>query len=582
MTEVERARQHGFAETELQRAKEELMRSFERVYAERDKINSASLAGSFVDNFLTGESIPSIETSYAIGRQLIPAITLADVNAKATELVSQDNRVVLVVAPEKAGLTPPSDADLATTLDKVKSKKIDAYVDTVTAAALVETPPSPVDVVKRREIPEIATTEIVLANGVRVLMKQTDFKNDQVVFNSWSPGGMSLVPDPDLTEARLATAIAGQSGVGAFDLTALQKVLTGKQVSVSPVVSETGEGFGGSASPKDLETLFQLIYLYATAPRIDRSAFDVIKTQLRTVLQNRTLTPGSALEDAVREALYGKSPRVGPPTLEDIDTLDFDKVAAIYRDRFADLSDSTFVFVGSFDPKTLETLARTYLGNLPAKSRKEAWKDVSPDAAGGVLERTIKKGKDERSIVQIIFSGPAKTDEAARALLSALERALSIRVREELREERGGVYSPNVQASIQKVPDEEYSVVISFSCDPKRAEELAGAVFTVIDDLQKNGPSADVLAKVKEQGHRALEEGERTNFFWLGTLSRLATQPGSDLLDVTHFQERVAGLTAENIRTAAQTYLRRDRYVKAILLPEAAPAQPAAATPAAN
>jgi zinc protease len=576
MTEVERARRHGFTATELQRAKDEMLRGYERLYAERDKINSAALVGDYVSQFLTGEAASSIDVAYQLSKQLIPAITLADVNAKSAELAAPNNRVLLVLAPEKQGLTPPTEAELTATVDKVKSKQIDAYVDAVTASSLMEKTPTPVEITKERQIPEIGVTEFYLANGIRVLMKQTDFKNDQVLFNSYSPGGTSLISDADLTEARLATAVAGQSGVGAFDLTALQKVLTGKQVGVAPTVSETGEGFSGSASPKDLETLFQLVYLYATAPRIDRAAFDLIKTQLRTALQNRSLTPGAALDDAVREALYGKSPRIGPPTLEDIDTLDFDRLSAIYRDRFADLGDSTFVFVGSFDPAVLKTLARTYLGNLPAKNRKEAWKDVSADPAGGVVERVVRKGKDERSVVQLIFAGPTKTDEETRTLLTAIERVLNIRIREELREERGGVYAPGVQASVQKIPDEEYTVTISFSCDPKRADELASAVFTILDDLQKNGPSADVLAKVKEQGHRTLEEGERTNGFWLGTLSRLATAPGGDLLEVTHFDERVTALTSEKIRDAAREYLRRDRYVKAILQPEAAPAaQPA-------
>jgi zinc protease len=576
MTEVERARRHGFTATELQRAKDEIMRSYERLYAERDKINSAALVNDFVTHFLTGEATPSIDASYALAKQIIPSVTLADANAKVAELVSTNNRVLLVTAPEKAGLATPTETEIAAAFDRVKSKQIEPYVDAVTASSLMEKAPAPVAIAKEREIPEIGVTEVVLANGVRVLMKQTDFKNDQVLFNSWSPGGTSLVSDTDLTEARLATAVAGQSGVGAFDLTALQKVLTGKQVGVAPNITETGEGFSGSASPKDLETLFQLVYLYATAPRIDRSAFDLVKTQLRSVLQNRSLTPGAALDDAVREALYGKSPRVGPPTLEDIDTLDFDRLAAIYRDRFADLGDSTFVFVGSFDPATLKTLARTYLGTLPSTARKEAWRDVSADPAGGVIERTVRKGKDERSVVQIIFSGPAKTDEEARTLVTAIERVLSIRVREELREERGGVYSPGVQTSVQKTPDEEYSVVISFSCDPKRADELAAAVFTIVDDLQKNGPSADVLAKVKEQGHRAIEEGSRTNGYWLGSLARLATAPGGDLLEVTRFDGRVAALTAEKIRDAMRLYLPRDRYVKAVLQPEAPPAQPAA------
>jgi zinc protease len=568
MTEVERVRRHGFTEAELKRSKSAVLRALERRYNERDKTNSAAVAQDYISHFLTGDAIASVELTYALAQRLLPDIALADVNAGASELVAPNNRTVLVTAPGKEGTKLPSEADLAAAFGRVQTKTVEPYVDTVAGASLVEKPPVPADVVTERTIPEIGVTEIVLANGVRVLMKPTDFKNDEVVFGAFSPGGNSLVTEADYPEARMAPAIVAQSGVGAFDLASLNKLLYDKQVSVSPSISELGEGFGGRASPKDLETLFQLVYLYATAPRTEQAAFEIVKNQARTALVNRSLTPGAALQDALVEALYGRTIRRGPLPLEEIDRLDFERSVGVYRERFADLGDATFVFVGSFDVEQVKALARTYLGALPAAGRKETWRDVAPDPPPGVVERAVRKGQDERSIVQLVFAGPIEATMEARHLAGALERVLSIRIREELREERSGIYSPSVNAGVQKIPDQVYTVAIGFSCDPKRVDELVGAVFTLVEDLQKNGPSADLVAKAKEQESRALEEQMRSNYFWLSTLQRLATTPGEDLLEVTRYGDLAASLTAEKIQRAAQDLLRRDRYVKVVLYPE--------------
>jgi zinc protease len=569
MTEVERARRLGFGEAELQRSKNAVLRLYERQYNERAKTNSAAFAQDYAAHYLTGEAIPGVELTYALAQRFLPGLTLADVDAKAAELVAPEGRAVIVTAPGKQGARPPSEAELAAALGRVQTKSVDPYVDSVATASLVEKPPLPVEIVSEREIPEIGLTEIVLANKIRVLMKPTDFKNDEVVFSAFSPGGNSLVADADYPEARVVTAVVAQSGAGAFDLPALNKLLYDKQVSVSPGISELGEGFNGRASPRDLETLFQLVYLYATAPRADKSAFEIVRSQARAALANRSVTPGAALQDALVEALYGKTIRRGPLPVEEIDRLDFDRAAAIYRERFADLGDATFVFVGSFDVDRLKTLARTYLGALPSGGRQESWRDVSPDPPAGVVERSVYKGQDERSIVQLVFTGPISATPENRTLLGALERALAIRIREELREERSGIYSPSVHAGVQKIPESRYTVSIGFACDPKRVEELIGAVFALIDDVRKNGPSTDVVAKVKEQDMRALEEQKRSNYFWLGSLERLATTPGEDLLEILRYDEMLAALTGDRMRQAAEEYLPKDRYVKVVLYPEA-------------
>ncbi len=568
LTEAARVRQHGFTETELARQQRETLRAYERAFNERDNTDSGAYAREYVGNFLEAEPIPGIAYEYQLVEDLLPGITVEEVNARAAELLAERNRAVIVAMPEKEGLTPPTEADLAAVLARVQQKPIAPYVDDVSDAPLVPDIPAPAAVTAERAVAEVGVTEITLANGVRVVMKPTDFKQDEVRFTAFSPGGSSLVPDADYLAASTADALVTRSGVGAFDRTALQKKLAGKVASASPFIGEVEEGLRGSASPEDLETLFQLIYLYFTAPRADSSALEAFQNQQRAFLINRANTPFGPFQDSLIVALYGHDPRRQVPTVEQIDALDLQKAFAIYQDRFADAGDFTFIFVGNFAPDTLRALARTYLGTLPAAGRAETWRDVAPDPPQGVVRKTAGKGLDPQSQVALVFSGPFRYDRLHRHRLRSLEGVLDIMLREELREKRAGVYSTAVQSSASDRPDSTYQVFVFFGCAPERARELAEAVFEQIKSLQDDGASEDYLARVKEQQRRERETSLEENGFWIGVLDFYYSHPQEDLLDVLRYDEMIESLNADDLREAARRYLRKDRYVEVVLYPE--------------
>lgn len=567
LTEAARVREHGFTETELARQKQETLRAYQQAYNERDKTNSSAFAREYVSHFLEDEPAPGIAFEFETVRQLLPGISVDEVNALAEELLASQNRAVVVVMPEKEGLTPPTKEQLASVIESVQDASVEAYVDDVEDRPLIENSLDGADVAATSFVSEIGVTVVELTNGVRVVMKPTDFKEDEVKFTAFSPGGSSLLPDHEAFEAETSTSIVTRSGVADFDRTQLEKMLAGKIVSVSPYVSETEEGFNGSASPEDLETLFQLIHLYFTSPRTDQDAIESYQNQMRSSLENRAANPMAVFNDSLIAALYDDHIRRVPPTIEMVQSVDSEDVMRYYEDRFSDAGDFTFVFAGSFDVDRLTELSKTYLGSLPTIDRDETWRDVAPDLPEGVVETTVHKGVGQQSWVALAFSGPFAYDRENRHAIRSLSDALTILLRRDLREDRGGVYGVSVNTSTSDRPDETYTMFIYFSCAPERVDELTEAVFTQIEKLKAEGPPEDVVSTVKEQQRRERETDLRTNDFWVSVLDFYYSRD-EDVLDVLRYEELIQSMTGEEIREAAQTYLDMDRYVKGVLYPE--------------
>ena len=570
VTELERVRRYGFTETELIRAKATLLRGYEQQYAEREKSDSGSYAGAYVDAFLTQAATPGIAIRYALAQRFLPAIQLAEVNQQATTLLQNQSRYLLVVAPEKKELTLPSEAELAAVLTQVQAAQIEPYVDQVAAAQLMTTLPAPVAIISETTDSQLGITQFTLANGVQVILKPTDFKADEVLLRAVSPGGSSLVADADFREADNISTIVTNSGVGDFDYNGLTRLLNGKVVNLSPYIDQLNEGFQGSSSTKDLETLLQLLYLYVTKPRADKSAFTTFQDQMRTALENRSLSVDAAFGDAITHARYGDSIRYRPLTLAEVDGFDLQRAVEIYHERFADTSDFTFVFVGNFDVDALKKLTQIYLGNLPAGTRHENWKDVKPNPPPGQIEQTIYKGQDEQSRSFLLFTGTIDPTPRNRLLLRLLQDVLDIRLRNDLREERSGTYSPGVSANIAKNPDQSYGFYVTFGSDPKRVEELIKATWGDIADVKAQGPHADEFEKVTEQARRSHEKALRENQYWLTQLGDHAADPAEPLDNLLSFDETLASIQPADIQQAATDYLPIDRYIKVIQLPEAA------------
>ena len=568
LTEAERAQKFGFTAGELEREKASALRRIERAYNERDKTESSGLADEYVRNFLEREPIPGIAREYQLYREFLPGITLAEVNAVFPARFTAENRVVTASGPEKAGSAVPDEAALLATLSATRA--VTPYDDRVSSEPLMSSPPEPGTITARKEVPEIGVTEWTLGNGVRVILKPTTFKNDEVLMTATSPGGTSLVTDAEYASASVAAAVVQESGLGAFDQTALQKKLAGKIVSVSPTVGELEEGLNGSASPADLETMFQMIHLFFTAPRFDSSAFESFRSRMITMLANRDLRPESAWEDTIAVTMARHHPRRKPWDVAMLNAVDAKTAYGVYRDRFADAGDFTFTFVGAFTRDALEPLVKRYLASLPSRGRRETWRDVGVRAPGGEIRKEVRRGIEPKSSTRTVYNGEFTWNAARRYELSSLGAVLRIKLRESLREEKGGTYGVGAGGNAFGRPRPEYRFTIAFGCAPERVEELLGVTEAVVDSLRRFGVGAEYVAKVQETQRREREVDLQTNRFWLNSLSFLYGY-GEDPRQILKHNELVDSLSPAMIKAAANRYLTPERKAQFLLFPAAAP-----------
>jgi zinc protease len=567
LTEAERVARFGFTSTELDRARANLARSVERAVIEKENQQSGTLADEFIRNFLQREPIPGIVYENELYKRFLPQITLAEINSLAKDWTPNRNRVVAASAPDKPGLAVPTEAKLAAVMATAADKPLTAFVDTVGTAPLLDAPPAPGSVVKTTTRAEYGITEWELSNGVKVVLKPTTFKEDEVVFRATGPGGSSLASDQDYVAASTAAQVVSAGGVGKLSAVDLRKTLAGKAVSVNPFIFETEEGLNGNGSPKDLETLFQLIYLRFTQPRADQEVFGAMTSQTKAAMANQQATPGFAFSQALQKTLYQNHPRRQPMTPERIDQMNLEKSMSFYKDRFADASNFTFTFVGSFDLNAIKPLVERYLGGLPASHSKETWKDVGARPVSGVVQAKVEKGIEPRSQTVMIFTGPFEYNQLNRVALRAMAEILQNRLRETLREDLGGTYSVSVSPSYSKVPREEYEIDISFGSSPVRVDELVKAVFQQIEDLKTKGPTPTQTADVKETFLRDLETSKTTNGFLLTNIAS-RYQFGEDLSTLFNLADYYNKITPEMAQNAARTYLNTNNYVSVQLDPE--------------
>ena len=569
LAEIERARQHGFTAAELARAKAEVLRGYKSSYDERNNIENDAFAQGYLDNFLTGAVPIGITDGYSLAQELLPVITLAEVNDRVAAMYAPDNRAVLLVAPQKEGVTLPDEAALTAALEKAAQQQYEPYAASEVSGELIDSPPAPAAITSEEVITDLGITHITLANGVQVYLKPTDFKDDEVILASDSPGGESIIPDAEVPTAALASYLVTQSGVGSYSQDELEKLLTGKLVDVSPYIGELGEGFSGSASPQDLETLFQLVYLYATEPRMDPNAYTLLQRMVDDYLKNRALDPNSKLDDKYDEIFCGDDPRCSMMAVyKRLNEVDPSQALALYQQRFADLDDSVFVLAGAFDVETAKQLAQTYLGALPAVAGDETWRDTRQPLPEGIIDETVNAGIDPRSEVQIYFDGPFTPTIESRVALQAMTRVLDIMVREDLREKRGGIYGAGISSYAEPHPEGRYQTQISFTAEPTRVVELTDAVFAEIKDLSENGPSATNFAKVTEQLRREHEENLQSNDAWASWINRYVVDGEGPLTDIARINDVIDALTPAEIQAMAAAVLPPDRHVTLVLHPK--------------
>ncbi len=569
VTELQRVARFGFTATELARAKQARMLAYERVVTESPDRESASRADEYTRNFLQGEALPTIWQELAFNRRFLPEVTLAEINALAADWFPERNRLVVVSAPEAAGVTLPDEAQLAEVVSKASVKPLEPYVDADAGHALMDEPPTPGTVVKTTVRPEAGITQWTLSNGATVVLKPTTLKEDQILFRAFAPGGTSLADDADVFAARVADMVVPAGGVGRFSDVMLDRILAGKAVGVRPFIDELDQGMGGGSTPQDLETLFQLIYLRFTQPRADPAAFAALAAQARGLLANQMASPGVVFEQAIADALSRNSARRQPETPATVDRWSLEKSMAFYRARFADASAFTFVFVGSFTPDAIKPFVETYLASLPATGARETWRDLGVAPPGGVVEKTVQKGIAPKSQVAIVFSGPFEYDEAHILALRTMSLLLQSRLLDTIRQELGGTYSITVTPRADRFPRPEYTVRIDWTCDPARTAALARRVFEEIAFVKATTLSPGQVDAIHEALLREFERNSQDNGYLLGQISRLYEAGDvAEVAAVVRLPGLIEALTGDAIQQAAKTYLNAERYVMVTLMPE--------------
>ena len=568
--ENERARRFGFTANELERTKKSMLRNIERSYNERDKSESKNYADEYIRNFLEQEPLPGIENEFNYYKQFLDGISLEEVNQLTAKLIpSNENKLVILQGPEKADFAIPTNADLLLIANNAEKIPVTAYEEKVIAASLLEKAPEGGKIIFSKENKELGYHELTLGNGVKVILKPTDFKNDQVVMTATRFGGQSLYPDKDMYNAQYAATVVQQMGVKDISPTDLRKMLAGKTVNASPRISNLNEGMSGQSGSADVEAMLQLTYLYFTQPRKDEALFNSFVTKQQAMYQNLMSNPQAVYQDSMQMIMYNKHPR-GPrvPKVEDFNKINLDRALDIYKERFGNATGFTFILVGSFDVAKIKPLIATYLGSLPSSpASASSFKDLGIRPVKGVVKKEVKKGTEPKSFISMAFTGEAPYTDEASLKLQALIEVLNIKLIESLREELSGIYGGGMRGSLAKNPYNNYTINVSLPCGPENVDKLIKATMDEIQKIKDNGPAEADLTKVKETWTKQYQEDVKDNNYWLNKLQQ-SVEMGSNAGDVLTVEKRINALTTKDIKEAANLYFNMKNYLQVVLNPE--------------
>ena len=569
MQEVYRADQFGFTKGEVDRAVLDRLSSVEQLFNNRDKQKSIAYAREYYRSFLNNEPIPGIEIEYQMLKAMLPQLPPEAFNMTFQQLVSRTdtNLVVLALNPEKEGLEIPTEQQLLGAIHAAQAEPLTAWVDNVKTGPLIAMLPKPGKVKKEAQGP-CDSKVLTLSNGVRVIMKQTDFKDDEIRMMAWSEGGMGRYPDSERINLEAFDGVMGASKIGGFSSTELTKALAGKNVSSSANVDVREENFYGFSSKKDLQTLFELIYMTFQPREKDEDAVGAYLASLREELRNKNLNPMASLSDSIQAAIYGHHPRITPLTEADVDKIDYDRILEMWADRFADASDFTFLFIGNIDEAQIRELAAQYLSTLPRMKRKD--KAVDPGlnfVTGDHLNRYQKKMETPQSFIVCAWTGETEMTVRKNVLMEVLGSCMGEIYLKKIREELGAAYSTSANGMVTRGTDDRprYVLQTAFPLKPEMTDTCLQIVQDVFDDVCENGVSAESLNKVKEYLLKTYTQNQRENSWWMNriaTIDRRNYDPAQDYEDI------VKAITPENVKQMAVTIQADGNRVRVVMEPQ--------------
>lgn len=569
-TELERVKKYGFLQSELDRAKAEMLSQVEKAYNERSKTNSSDYVEEYISNFLDKEPIPGISNEYNYYKELLPGIILADIDGIGKQLQSNKHEFIALVGPDaKDGVVLPTSQQILAVGKEVAASVIKPYEEKAIASSLLPHKPVPGKVTSTTTNDLLKTTTFILSNNAKVTVKTTDFKNDQILMTAVRQGGRSNYTATDKYDAEYLIPVISSMGVGQFSPIDLKKALAGKTVSVMPQFGEVSEGISGSSSVKDFESMLQLVNLYFTSPRKDTALFNSYIQKSKSQLAFLSANPQVVFIDSLTSTVYHHSPLapISVPKPEYYDNIHLDKVMDIYKKVFENADGLHFYFVGNVNADNIKPLLETYIASLPSVPESFAYTDTKLRPVSGTHGVDVYKGKDPKALIVRLYTGETPYSESLELKGKAASEILNIQIIEVLREKIGGIYGGGTNFSMEKYPYQNYTLMLQLPCGPEKIDTLIGAFDGLVKNLIEKGPSKEDLEKVKKQWLESHKVEMKENNVWLNELKNvdfLGNNPDYFL----EYEKYVNALTPEDVQKAASQLFSTKNIVTGILRPE--------------
>ena len=568
LTQLEKLRRYGFTNAELDRVKKETLSAYEKSYNERSTVRNIAYAQEYIRHYLSSEPIPGIEWEYQMVQQILPMLGLDMLNQIAQSLVTDENLIISFQAPVDESVILPSEEDALALLAAVYYETIEAPKEEAIRENLVETAPKAGKIKKTTYNETLGVTEWTLSNGVRVMVKPTTFKQDEIRFYAYSQGGRSLVATADLPSALLATDVVELGGLGDMSATDLQKALTGKRASVSPSINAYSETMNGSSTIKDLKTLLQLNYLYFTAPRRDEESFQTLMSILESQLANRDKNPKVAWSDSIQMMASNYSDRTIILNKDLLSKVSLDKALEVYKARFANPADFTFFFVGNVDPNdaAFKELVSVWLGGLKtSKKLEKAADDKVRVIAGDTTNYFVRDMEIKTASNRIQYTSYKMPYTLANNLnMEMIGRILSTRYLESIREREGGSYGVGCAGWMNQHPVPFAQLVMQFDTDPEKQKKLMGIIHEEVMTIVNEGPLAKDLQKEKESMLKDFEEDLEKNGYWVDVLN---TYYKNGINYITDYKKAVEAITAETVQATLKELVASGDVFEVVMLP---------------
>ncbi len=564
--ETERAKQYGFTASEYEMARTNILKSLEDLYNNRDKQRNASYSQEYVRAFTDGEPFPGIEFEHQFMQAVAPNIPVEAINQTIKQLIGDENIVIGITGPEKEDLVYPSDEELLTVLTSVKAETIEPYAEQVIDEPLVATPPAPGKIVKEEKNEAMDATVWTLQNGMKVILKNTDFKDDEIMMTATSVGGYSQYAMQDPVNSRLMSSVMTLGGVGNFSATDLPKVLAGKTASVRPSISMTTQDFNGSSSIKDFETMLQLVYLYFTAPRKDADAFKSYIQRMETQLKNQEAEPMVAFSDSITTAIYGDNPLTRRIKLDDLKDVDYDRIIVMFKQQFLNPGSFVFTLVGNIDEEKVRPVVEQYLASLPGEAARGEFLKVPMDFKEGEMENIFQREmQNPKASVFNTLTGTFERNMKNQILMSMFDQILDIVYTEKVREDEGGTYGVSSAGAISRYPEGQTILQIMFDTDPEKMTHLNQIIFNVLNEIATQGPREADFSKVKEYMNKSYTENLKENRYWMNILDEIYFY-GEDMH--SGYIDTVNAITPKDIQDFTRTLMDQGNKKTIVMMPK--------------